>query len=161
MYQIRPLTPEDRAWVVDFVSEHWGDDKMVIHGQRAYQISSLPGFVAIQDGQKIGLATYIITGDVCEFGSLNSLKEGAGVGTALIEAVKNAAGQAGCTRLSVTTTNDNLRALHFYQKRGFVLAALYPNSLDQARLIKPGIPLVGINGILLRDEIELEMNLSE
>ena len=57
------------------------------------------------------------------------------------------------------TTNDNLNALRFYQKRGFVLAALYPNALVQSRKLKPEIPETGIGGLPLRDEIELEMKL--
>jgi ribosomal protein S18 acetylase RimI-like enzyme len=161
MFQIRPLTAEDSAWVAKFMVEYWGEDKMILHGLRVFQPSRLPGFVAIRAGANIGLVTYLIEGELCEFGSLNSLEAGTGVGSALIEAVKQAARQAGCRRLSVTTTNDNWPALRFYQKRGFVLAALYRNSLEQARKFKPGIPLVGLDGIPLRDELELEMNLIE
>ncbi len=54
------------------------------------------------------------------------------------------------------TTNDNLRALGFYQKRGTVLVAVYRNAMDAARKLKPQIPMIGMNGIPLRDEIELE-----
>jgi hypothetical protein len=57
------------------------------------------------------------------------------------------------------TTNDNLNALRFYQKRGFRLAALYPGAVDESRTIKPQIPLVGENGIPLHDEIRLELAL--
>jgi len=57
------------------------------------------------------------------------------------------------------TTNDNTRALRFYQKRGFHLVAVYPNSLNESRRLKPQIPIIGIDGIPLRDEIELEITL--
>jgi len=46
-----------------------------------------------------------------------------------------------------------------YQQRGFVLAAIHRNALEQSRKLKPEIPLVGSDGISLRDEIELEMML--
>ncbi|MEW5718069.1 MAG: GNAT family N-acetyltransferase, partial [Chloroflexota bacterium] len=82
-----------------------------------------------------------------------------GIGSALIDAVKLRARQAGCKRLWLITTNDNLTALRFYQKRGFTLAALHRNALEESRKIKPEIPLVGEHGIPLRDEIELEMML--
>jgi hypothetical protein len=52
-----------------------------------------------------------------------------------------------------------LTALRFYQQRGFVLAAIHRNALEQSRKLKPEIPLVGNDGIPLRDEIELEMML--
>jgi GNAT superfamily N-acetyltransferase len=103
--------------------------------------------------------TYHIEGDACEIVSLDSLVEGIGIGAALIEAVKDAALAAGCTRLWLITTNDNLHALRLYQKRGFVLAALHRNALEVSRRLKPQIPLVGLDGIPLRDEIELEMRL--
>jgi hypothetical protein len=57
----------------------------------------------------------------------------------------------------LSTTNDNLHALGFYQKRGFELATFRRGAVNESRKIKPGIPRVGENGILLRDEIELEM----
>jgi RimJ/RimL family protein N-acetyltransferase len=76
---------------------------------------------------------------------------------ALIEAVKNTARAAKCKRLWLITTNDNLNALRFYQKRGFVLVAVHRNALEISRQLKPEIPLFGADGIPLRDEIELEM----
>jgi hypothetical protein len=57
------------------------------------------------------------------------------------------------------TTNDNLHALGFYQKRGFEIVTVYRGAVNESRKRKPTIPLVGMNGIPLRDEIELEMSL--
>lgn len=59
-------------------------------------------------------------------------------------------------RIWLITTNDNLNALGFYQKRGFRIKAVYPGAVDEARRIKPEIPLAASNGIPIRDEIELE-----
>ena len=80
--------------------------------------------------------------------------------SAEIEAVKEVACKAGCRRLWLITTNDNLNALRFYQKRGFALVAVHRNALEISRKFKPEIPLIGADGIPLRDEIELEMILS-
>jgi ribosomal protein S18 acetylase RimI-like enzyme len=85
------------------------------------------------------------------------LVRGTGVGTALLDAVKNAAGWAGCKRLWLVTTNDNTHALRFYQKRGFHIAAVHRNALLRSRELKPEIPLAGMDGIPIRDEIELEI----
>jgi ribosomal protein S18 acetylase RimI-like enzyme len=78
----------------------------------------------------------------------------------LIEAVKGAAEDAGCRRLRVVTTNDNLHALRFYQRKGFILTALRPNALEETRKRKP-VPLLGEDGIPIRDEIEFEMPLDQ
>ena len=63
----------------------------------------------------------------------------------------------GCSRITLITTNDNLAALKFYQKRGFDMVRLYRNAVEQARKIKPMIPLLGYDDIPVRHEIELEM----
>lgn len=51
----------------------------------------------------------------------------------------------GCRVLRLTTTNDNLPALRFYQKRGFVLHRLLPGAVERSREIKPEIPLLGVD----------------
>jgi hypothetical protein len=45
-----------------------------------------------------------------------------------------------CDRLRLVTTNDNIRALRFYQRRGWRMAALHLDAVDAARKIKPEIP---------------------
>jgi DNA-3-methyladenine glycosylase I len=157
-FEIRPLQAGDRLWVAHLLQEHWGSPQVVSRG-RVHSADQLPGFIALQAAKQVGLVTYHIEGDACEIVSLDSLVEGIGIGAALIEAVKDAALAAGCTRLWLITTNDNLHALRFYQKHGFVLAALHRNALEVSRRLKPQIPLAGLDGIPLRDEIELEMRL--
>ena len=152
----RSLTPADRDWVARHVAEHWGAEIVVAHGT-IHQPADLPGFVAEFDGEVAGLITYHVAGDSCEIVTLDSLSEGQGIGTALIEAVKTAASAAGCRRLWLITTNDNLHALGFYQKRGFRLVAVHPGAVDAARKLKPKIPPIGNDGIPIRDEIELEI----
>ena len=79
------------------------------------------------------------------------------VGTALITAVEQLAAGHGCTRLWLITTNDNVDALRFYQRRGFQLAVIHRHAVDDSRSrLKPEIPVTGAYGIPRRDEIELE-----
>ncbi|MEW6718801.1 MAG: GNAT family N-acetyltransferase [Chloroflexota bacterium] len=155
-FHIRSLGPEDRKWVAEFITEHWGAEIVVGHGT-VYRPAQLPGFVAIQDDKKLGVVTYSIDGESCEIVSIDSIRPSLGIGSALIEAVKEAARHAKCKRLWLITTNDNLNALRFYQKRGFVLVAVHRNAVERSRKIKPEIPMIGAEGIPLRDEIELEM----
>ncbi len=155
---IRKLSPEDAPWVQAFWIEHWGSDLMVVHGQ-TYTSAGLDGFVVEENGQVLGLATYRMENDECELMSLDSLIEGQGIGSQLLEAVIEAARQAGLRRMYLSTTNDNMNALRFYQKRGFRLCALRPGAVMESRKLKPAIPLVGFEGIPIRDELELEKDL--
>ena len=157
-WTIRELEERDQRWVARFMTEHWGAEIVVSKG-KVYRPHSLPGFVAERDGNVLGLVTYDIKDDECEIVTLDSLYEGHGIGTGLIEAVKAAARGAGCKRLWLITTNDNLHALRFYQKRGFALVAVHRNAIEASRKLKPGISLIGMDGIPIRDEVELELML--
>jgi DNA-3-methyladenine glycosylase I len=158
-FQIRPLNKEDKAWVISLFKEWWAGPKIVTR-KKIHHADELPGFIAIQDSKPAGLIIYDIVGERCEIVTMNSLVEGKGIGSALIDAVKDVAASAGCKRLWMITTNDNTNALHFYQKRGFQLVAVYPDAIAKSRLLKPEIPLIGNDGIPIRDEIELEMILA-
>ena len=148
----------DGAWVADFISRQWGAEIVVAHGV-IYRPSELPGFVATIGGKLVGLLTYQVESNSCEIVTLDSVQSNSGVGSTLINTVVEHARQLKCNRIWLITTNDNLNALRFYQKRGFVLVAVHRHAVEQARKIKPQIPLIGENGIPLRDEIELEMML--
>src|SRR5262245_53447424 len=111
---IRPLVASDREWVRQFSIDHWGDETVVGHGQ-VFWPHELPGFAAFDGAQCLGLLTYRIDGQSCEVVTINSLRAGSGVGSALIAEVAAAARAAGCMRLYLITTNDNLHALRFYQ----------------------------------------------
>jgi ribosomal protein S18 acetylase RimI-like enzyme len=155
---IRPLTQDDRAWVREFIAQHWGAEFVVSRGV-VHQPDELAGFVALDKGERIGLVTCDITDDACEIVTLDSTRPKIGVGTKLIRAVKDFARRAGCRKIWLITTNDNLNALRFYQKRGFALVAIHRDAIAQARKIKPAIPLIGNDGIPVRDEIEMELTL--
>ena len=156
--EIRLLTPADRDWVRRKIIETWGAETVVVH-QTVYHPAELPGFIAEAEGEIAGLLTYQLEGEACEIVTLDAWRTGLGVGTALIETVKQAAGREKCRRLWLVTTNDNLPALRFYQKRGFVIATVHLNAIEKDRRLKPEIPLTGMDGIPIRDEIELEMML--
>jgi len=55
------------------------------------------------------------------------------------------------------TTNDNINAIKFYQKRGFDLKAAHINAMDISRKLKPGIPLIGMHNIPIKHELEFEI----
>ncbi len=168
-FNIRPLERSDREWVAHFLDERWGTTQIVSRGKSVYG-HLLPGFMAERatgplddddpeappETENIGLVTVHIGETDCEITTLNSLTECVGVGSALVEAVETWAQEAGLERLWLVTTNDNLAALKFWQKRGYELVTVHRNAIADARRIKPQIPITGLHGITIRDEIELE-----
>lgn len=167
-FTIRPLERADREWVAHFLDERWGTTQIVSRGKAVYG-HLLPGFMAERSSgaedeepdeaapaENIGLITVHIGEKECEITTLDSLDEAIGVGSALVEAVEEWAREAGIGRLWLVTTNDNLEALKFWQKRGYELVSVHRNAIADARRIKPQIPITGLNGITIRDEIELE-----
>jgi len=155
---IRLLTANDLPRLRKFWRENWSDEFVVAHGV-IYHPDTLDGFVAFDGDEWVGEVTYTFSDVECEIVSLDSLREGQGIGTKLINAVVDESKKRNCKRVFLITTNDNLHALGFYQKRGFELVAVHRGAVNESRKIKPGIPLIGMNNIPLRDEIELEMNL--
>ena len=156
MIDVRRYGAEDRLWARTLLTERWGEPRIVSRG-RLVHADGLPGFVAWEDADRCGLITYQVQRGACELVTLDSTLPGFGVGTRLVDAVRAEAERTDCGLIWVTTTNDNLEALRFYQRRGFVLRALHRNALDEARKLKPSLPRVGKDGIPLRDEIELEI----
>lgn len=165
-YSILPLLVDDQLQVRELLMDHWGSNQ-VVSRERIHYADQLHGFKAVslegtansRYGRLIGVVTYSIVRQACEIVTIDSLVPQAGIGSGLIQAVLVTARAAGCRRLWLITSNDNTPALRFYQKRGFRLVAVYPGAIDQARHQKPEIPLLGIDGIPIHDEIELEINL--
>ena len=139
------------AWLM---VELWGSELQVVH-QSVYRPAELPGLIAERAGRVVGLLTYQVSDEMLEVVTLNAIERRTGVGTVLMEAVVADARRLRCQEIRLTTTNDNLDAIRFYQRRGLRLVALRPGAVDRARLEKPEIPRVGDYGIPLRDEIDL------
>ena len=152
--RVRALRDDERAWAAEVVSESW--DETVVSGGREHRPTRLPALVAEADGERAGLATYRIEDGDCELVTLDALTVGGGIGGALVEALADTARAAGCARLHLVTTNDNLPALRLYQRHGFVLAAVRLDGVAASRRRKPQIPATGHAGIPFRDELVLE-----
>jgi ribosomal protein S18 acetylase RimI-like enzyme len=172
--RVRPADAADRPWIAAVIAGAWASTRIVTRGC-VYDALELPALIAEIDAEaragtgagttaetgfeRAGLLTYRIDGDACEILSLNSTREGHGAATALLARITELARAAGCRRVWLITSNDNLPALGFYQRRGYELVAVHRHGIDQARRLKPEIPLIGLFGIPLRDEIERELRL--
>jgi GNAT superfamily N-acetyltransferase len=153
---VRQLREDERGWLERELTRRWGSPQVVSRG-RLHDATRLPALVCEAAGALVGLATFEIREGECELVTLDAFNQGRGIGSALLAAVVQEANQHRCGRLWLITTNDNLRALRFYQRRDLRLAALHPGAVEESRRLKPMISLVGENGIPIRDEIELEL----
>ena len=154
------ITDLNRQKINGFIRDHWFTTEMVILGE-IVDMTVVEGIAAMDGDEIVGLITYRVSGDTCEITSLDSLREGQGIGTTLLEKVIAIAKAHNCEKVGVVTTNDNIHANQFYQKRGFDLVRQLIDSISKARVLKPEIPLIGQNGIPIKHEFEFEMLLGK
>ncbi len=157
---IHRIDQQDRERIDAFIVRRWFGLRMAVHGE-LYDLGCAEGFYAEESGEITGLITYRTEGSSMEILSMDSVREGTGTGTELLRAAIAEARSAECRRITLITTNDNLPALRFWQKRGFDIVALHRNVVAEARRLKPEIPETGLDGIPLLHEIELAMHLTE
>lgn len=156
---VRPATSDDADYVRSVLIASWDSTKVVAHGD-LIDATECPTLIAEADGIPAGVLTYRIGADGLEVVSIDSQLSRAGVGTALLAAAAEIGRKAGAARLWLITTNDNIAALRFYQRRGLDLVALHRNAMTAARELKPQIPERGAHGIPIRHELELELPLA-
>lgn len=160
--EVRPLATDDRDWAARLLDRELAGP---IQARRGELIDVLEdeGLVAWRAGERVGLATFRddVPGRI-ELTALVASEPGQGIGSALVRALANEARALGAAEIRATTTNDNLDALAFYQRRGFALAELRPGAVASARsTIKPGIPERAANGLPIRDELELSLPIDD
>lgn len=152
--EIRPKEKKDDPWLKEIMTKAWGSETVV--ASKSFNTLELPGFIAEINGKNLGVLIYNIARNKLEIVSLNSTEEGKGVGSGLIEKGKELTKEMKLKSVWLVTSNDNIDALKFYQRRGFRITKVYPNAIDKARKLKPNIPKIGNYGIPLRDALELE-----
>lgn len=155
---IQPISPQFRGAVNAMLKDEWDCPPSVSRG-RAIDTTGLPGFVSVEGDRINGVITYNIENAACEIVTLNSFEENKGIGTALINAVCSVAKTEKCTKIWLITTNDDIDAIRFYQRKGFEWVATRIDAIEVSRKIKPSIPLIGRYGIPIKHELEFERKL--
>jgi len=132
----------------------------VIGVLREYLPSDVEGLVwrEAQTGRR-GLVSWWVDGERAEITSVHAEPPGSGTGTRIMDAAEEDLRRRRVKTAVLATTNDNARALNFYQKRGYRLVRVHLDAMDRVRAAKPGVPLTGRDGIPLRDMWELEKRL--
>ncbi|MEP7178103.1 MAG: GNAT family N-acetyltransferase [Pseudonocardiales bacterium] len=156
MIAVRPASGEDSEFVRATIVQSWQSALVAVH-EELIDATTLPALIAWRGAEPVGLATYRpCPGDSSwEVVTLHAVRTGIGAGTALLDEVARLARAAGARRIWLVTTNDNVAALRFYQRRGMDLVALHRDAVTQGRKLKPSIPLA-LDGIRMRHELELE-----
>jgi GNAT superfamily N-acetyltransferase len=153
---VRPKRAGDRAWIADAMRSEWGSVAVVSRGRLTADATALPGLVAEREGRPAGYALLRLEGDAGEVVVLHATERGAGVGRALLDGARAEAARAGCARLWLITTNDNVEAIRFYQRCGWDWVEFHRDALTDSRRLKPEIPEIGAHGIPLRHELVFE-----
>lgn len=153
---LRLSTSNDVKRIENLMEEHWGGEPLIIRAKKYYP-SKLDGIIAERDNKIIGLLFYEVLNRSCEIVVFEVFDKFQGIGSKMLDELKNIMKEKECNRIFLMTTNDNLDALRFYQRRGFNLCNIHVDSMKESRKIKPGIPLTGDYGIMIRDEIDLEL----
>lgn len=133
--------------------------EIIVSRGHVHYLKDLNGYVFFDRGQILASVFYDIRNQECEIVSLDSKLEGQGIGSKLIRLVIDKGKSINCNRVWLITSNDNVKAIHFYQKRGFDMVGLHRNAITEARKLKPSIPLYGYEDIPIRHEIEFEYKL--
>jgi GNAT superfamily N-acetyltransferase len=151
----------DEGWASAMLDRALGGRGQVRRGERIDVLAPGRGLVAMEGRRPVGVLTFQDDGPaVVELTAILAEPPGRGYGSALLASLVGSAASDGTTRIRVVTTNDNLVALAFYQRRGFRLAAVRLGAVDAARRdLKPTIPALGASGIPIREELELEVAL--
>ena len=154
---IERVSDELKVKIKNIFIENWNTDFMVSKSKIHY-VDNLESFIYINENQIKGLLTFYIENNEMEIVSLDSFEENLGIGTLLLNKAIEFFMKNSLKKLWLITTNDNLNALKFYQKRNFKICNFHLNTVANSRKIKPSIPKLGYNNIPIEHEIELEYN---
>ncbi len=150
---VRQSADDDRARVRALFVTDFGRSKFIAFGEE-FQAETVPAIVAEIGGDLAGALAYRLQQGVLQIVALATDPEWqrSGVGGKLVDFAEHVARDAGASHVAVATTNDNLPALYFYQRRGYRLTEV---ATDAIRTANDDAVIVGFAGIVIRDEFHL------
>jgi ribosomal protein S18 acetylase RimI-like enzyme len=150
---VHEATDGERALVRDLFHRDFGRTRIIAFGE-VLNVDEMPALVATMHEEVSGALAYRLLGDGLHIVALatDALWQRSGIGGHLVAEAELLARRLFLSRVVVTTTNDNLPALYFYQRRGYRLTALIAGSV----LSGSAGALNGFAGIPVRDEVHLE-----
>jgi ribosomal protein S18 acetylase RimI-like enzyme len=155
-YTIGKTSQKERESIRKLVIKFWGEDEQLAF-DRKFTVTELPGYVAKLKSKTLG---FISTADadnakiIVALGVLPDY-QGCGVGKSLITKLQDEAVRENKKMLLVSTSNDDLPALGFYQSLGFQIYEVKPDVIAK----KHGKIFNGIGNLPVRDELRLRKKL--
>lgn len=151
---VREATDGDREAVTSLFRRDFGRTNIVAFGA-IMPLNDVPTLVAEVNGELAGALGYRLLEDALQIVALatEATWQRSGVGGRLVAEAEALARRHRLGRSVFCATNDNLPALYFYQRCGYVISAVVVGSLIP--VVPPG-GITGFAGIPPRDEIRLE-----
>lgn len=149
---------KDFSWLTCFFNEHWGGTTMVSKGT-TYNVLNENIMLAKRGDTIVGILVYKIFKEEAEILTLEALEKYHGVGSKLLFELEQHLKTQNIQSINLITSNDNLNAIRFYQRKGYSFKNIYIGAIDKARMLKPTIPSIGNYGINVKDELEFEKRL--
>lgn len=152
----KATTNKEKQQIRQIVKNFWGEPEQLTFN-KTYTVTKLPACIAKTKRNIVGFISYTQTKNATLIVALGILPQhqNTGIGKRLIAKIETEAKQHKKKRLLVSTSNDDLPALAFYQHLGFQITQVKPNVIAQ----KHGTTLKGIGDLPIRDEIRLQKQL--
>jgi ribosomal protein S18 acetylase RimI-like enzyme len=154
---VHEASDAERSTVRDLFRRDFGRTQIIAFGE-VMNVDEMPALVATMHQDVSGALAYRLLGDGLHIVALatDATWQRSGVGGHLVAEAELLARRLRLAKVVATTTNDNLPALYFYQRRGYRMTALVPAGI----LAHTHEELSGFGGIPVRDEVHLEKLLS-
>jgi ribosomal protein S18 acetylase RimI-like enzyme len=152
-YTVERASEEKKKEIGGFVKRFWGEEEQLTFDRR-FKVAELPVYVAKLRDSVIGFISTAEVDDAIIIVALGVLPQyqSSGVGKGLVEKIEKEAIRRKKKRLLVSTSNDDLPALAFYQSIGFQIYEVKPNVIAH----KHRKILMGIGNLPIRDELRLQ-----
>lgn len=155
---VREASPADAQAALELFERDFRRTTVLAFGEMM-KLGDLPAIVAEMKDEVAGALAYRLLPDALQIVALatDPMWQRSGVGGYLVAEAELMARKQELPRVIFCTTNDNLPALYFYQRRGYRITEVVPGALLPH--IKPAFAC-GFAGIRVRDEIRLEKTLA-
>lgn len=155
---VREAAPVDRACALDIFTREFGGRQLVADGQPV-SLEHTDLLIAETEGGVAGALAWRRVSGALHIVALatDPMWQRSGVGGYLLAEAELLARRLSLPLVRVTISNDNIPALYFYQRRGYRLSAVLPDSLSSQPANRG---LVGFANIPIADEVQLAKNLT-
>lgn len=153
---IRQINENDRSIINEYITHHFSSQRLVSRGV-VHDSNILPGIIACSEDDPLGFILYHVDGEECQIIAAVSIVQEEGFGRTLMREMQGITRSAGCKRLWLITTNNNIAAQKFYQSLGFKLVKTHVDAITNSRFLKPEIPEKDSEGVPIKDELEYEL----